>query len=143
MTRRQCPECTHRDEDPAPWCECRDGETCAGPCRNRAHLPEHCIGQHRIDTYVPVPIRWRHVQVGDVFVGRDKQLWYVTDIRENAGALTVQALLQFWSRTGDVDPDDVISVLVPVPERDAVELTREHLGARLVERRTAPPEVST
>jgi hypothetical protein len=39
-----------------------------------------------------------------------------------------------------VDLDDVIDVLIPVPEREAVELAREVLGARLVERRTSSPK---
>lgn len=44
-----CPGCIQGDEDPAPWCDCRDDETCKGPCRRRAHeqnrcpnLPWHC-----------------------------------------------------------------------------------------------------
>jgi predicted RecB family endonuclease len=39
-----CPECIDvaNNEDPAPWCDCRSGETCTGPCRRRAHAPEDC-----------------------------------------------------------------------------------------------------
>lgn len=93
------------------------------------------------DAWVPVPLRWRHVLPGDVFVGRDESLWLVSDNESARGGLRVRARQggdSYFSR--DVDPDDVIPVLVPTPERDAVELTREQLGARLVERRTiAPP----
>lgn len=43
-----CPECLHefecpQAEDPWPWCECEHGQTCKGPCRQRAHDPR----QHR------------------------------------------------------------------------------------------------
>lgn len=45
-TPRACPECTI-DEDPAPWCDCRGDERCAGPCRKRAHSPESCTAGGR------------------------------------------------------------------------------------------------
>lgn len=87
------------------------------------------------DAWVPVPLRWRHVRAGDMFVDREGQPWFVADIRERDGQLRVETLLRGGGWTGEVDPDDVIPVLVPVLERDMVELTREQLGARLVERR--------
>ena len=36
-----CFECIDvaNNEDPSPWCDCRDDETCAGPCRRMAHAP--------------------------------------------------------------------------------------------------------
>jgi hypothetical protein len=39
-----CPECCHdlecpMAEDPRVWCDCRDDETCSGPCQQRAHDP--------------------------------------------------------------------------------------------------------
>lgn len=37
-----CEECVEPDEDPRPWCDCEPGDTCKGPCRNRAHDPERC-----------------------------------------------------------------------------------------------------
>lgn len=94
------------------------------------------------DCFVPVPIRWRHVLAGDVFVDRNGQLWHVVAANPHrTGLITVAAERGDESLTQQLDPDDVIHVLIPVPERDAVELTRERLGARLVERRaTAPPE---
>ena len=41
---RQTPPCYEcidvaNDEDPAPWCDCQEGETCKGPCRKYAHDP--------------------------------------------------------------------------------------------------------
>lgn len=91
------------------------------------------------DAWVPVSLRWRHVVAGDVFVAPDGELWLV----HAAQALPDGTFRVVADRGADeygrpVDPDDVISVLVPVSLRDAVELTREQLGARLVERRTDP-----
>lgn len=40
-----CWECA--DTDPAPWCDCRDGERCKGPCRQRAHAVGRCPGVPR------------------------------------------------------------------------------------------------
>jgi len=37
--------------------------------------------------------------------------------------------------TAELDLDEALQVLVPVSERDALELTRDELGARVVERR--------
>ena len=38
-----CVEClTDPTEDPRPWCDCREDETCKGPCRQRAHNPNVC-----------------------------------------------------------------------------------------------------
>lgn len=37
-----CRECLDGTEDPAPWCDCWDDETCKGPCRRRAHDVADC-----------------------------------------------------------------------------------------------------
>lgn len=87
------------------------------------------------EVWVPVPLRARHVITGDVFVGGDSNLWHVKDVRRHDTYLT------FYTESGqsyypaDIDPDDTVNVLVPASERDAVELTIDELGARLVERR--------
>jgi hypothetical protein len=88
------------------------------------------------DAWVPVPLRWRHVMPSDVFVDRNGELWHVTGIGAHGAEFRVDAIRSFTPFTVMVDPDDVIPVLVPVSERDAVELTREQLGTRLIERRT-------
>lgn len=86
------------------------------------------------DAWVPVPIRWRHVVPGDVVVF-GSALWLVT-LRPKDGEVHGQRT--FHERhQGRPDPDDAVQVLIPVTERDAVELTREQLGARLVAGRTA------
>jgi hypothetical protein len=38
-SRPPCYECVDDDEYPAPWCDCREDETCKGPCRRQAHDP--------------------------------------------------------------------------------------------------------
>lgn len=90
------------------------------------------------DCWTPVPLRWRHAIEGDVFVGRDGALWRV-DQANSFGPAGIEVVVSCAAAThaADVDPDEVVHVLVPVTERDAVELTREQLGARLVDRRTA------
>lgn len=96
--------------------------------RPRAHAGD---GMTPADCWVPVPLRWRHVIPGDVIVGRDGRPWMVTST-----GTAVTAVDGPTAATQPVDPDDPIPVLVPVTDRDAVELTRDQLGARLVERRT-------
>lgn len=86
------------------------------------------------DAWVPVPLRWRHVIASDVVLDCDGALWAITDVDHLGTRIAVNGLHEYRSRP---DPDEVVPVLVPVTERDAVELTREQLGARLVERRTA------
>ena len=77
---------------------------------------------------------------GDVFLSRDGALWIVSraDFGSQAGQFGILVdngnVAHRWG--GTVDPDDVVQVLVPVTERDAVELARDQLGARLIERRT-------
>lgn len=88
------------------------------------------------DAWVPVPLRWRHVIPGDVFVGGDGTLWHATHACPFNGRVSVTAKQGPVERHADVDPDDRVNVLVPVTEAEAVELTIEQLGARLVSRRT-------
>lgn len=88
------------------------------------------------DAWLPVPLRWRHVLAGDVFVARNGTLWHVI----STGTAPTGQFLVATSRGPEeygstVDPDDSIQVLVPVAERDALRLTRDELGAALVERR--------
>jgi hypothetical protein len=91
--------------------------------------------------WVPVPLRWRHVIAGDTFADRDGALWHVTMAGDlwRRGSLSVSAIKGEFPMDAQVDPDDVIPVLIPVTERDAVELTIDQLGARLVARRTTLP----
>jgi hypothetical protein len=88
------------------------------------------------DAWVPVPIRWRHVIGGDIVLDPAGAPWHVSE-NDLLGTWVLQQGLREFQR--QADPDEVVNVLVPVPERDAVELARDVLGARLVERRTETP----
>lgn len=88
--------------------------------------------------WVPVPVRWRYVQPGDVFSGAAGLFW-VESISTGAGMVCAYVI---GSNTGPkakgymLDPDELVSILVPVPERDAQRLTVEQLGAVVTGRRT-------
>lgn len=88
------------------------------------------------DAWVPVPLRARHVVEGDVMVGRDHRTWLVALVQHGLdGRVTLGAM-----RTADtrhpatLDPDEPVTVLMPVCDRDAVEVARDVLGARLIDR---------
>lgn len=91
------------------------------------------------DAWVPVPLRWRNVVAGDVFFSeKTRDLWLVVEgLDLERMARGVRVAHGATEHTAKVDPDDVIAVLVPVPERDALRLCRDELGARVLERRTA------
>jgi hypothetical protein len=93
------------------------------------------------DAWVPVPLRWRHVQVGDVFFSaKTGDLWLVTaaENRADRPARRVTVAHGGATHTAEVELDDIAQVLVPVIERDALRLSRDELGARLIDRRTRP-----
>lgn len=88
--------------------------------------------------WVPVPVRWRYVQPGDVFAGAAGLFWVES---ASYGAGTVCAYV-IGSNTGPkakayiLDPDELVSILVPVPERDARSLVLEDLATHVIGRRT-------
>jgi len=71
-----------------------------------------------------------------MFVAHDGALWMVLALDTEHGSLVVSAVRADERHASSVDPDEAVTVLIPVTEAEAVELTREVLGARLVERRT-------
>lgn len=85
------------------------------------------------DVWVPVPLRWRHVQPGDVIVGTNGRLIAV----EATGGHGQQVYVHLHGHAlpFPLDPDDTVQVLVPVAERDALVASRDQLGARIAERR--------
>jgi hypothetical protein len=90
-------------------------------------------------TWVPVSIPWRLVVPGDVMIAPDGAPWAITDCAPRVGsqwwAVAVRGANQPYE--APMDPDDRINVLVAVTERDAVELSMDELGARLIERRAS------
>lgn len=85
------------------------------------------------DCYVPLSIRWRHVKVGDVIAGQGGRLIAVESRGGRGGQMAVH--LHGWDHPFLVDPDETVQVLYPVPMAQAMRLTREQLGARLLEQR--------
>jgi hypothetical protein len=90
--------------------------------------------------WMPVPLRWRTIRPGDVFVARDGCLWSVTTATLTHDSIAIVARHGERHGVRSVDPDDNVPVLIPVSEYEAVNLTRAELGARVIARRTAPPE---
>jgi hypothetical protein len=92
------------------------------------------------DPRVPVPMRVRHVVAGDEFASpRDGSHWRITaagDVLWHLAGRELVVTYEGRTVTSDRDPDDVLDVLVPVVERDAVELLYDQLGARLITGRT-------
>lgn len=74
--------------------------------------------------WVPTPRAWRHIPDGATFVGGDGKLWeLLAKVATADGSPAVQV------RCGKlepppvaVDPDEQVLVLVPMVERDALEL---------------------
>lgn len=86
------------------------------------------------DAWVPVPLRWKHVRAGDVFYSaKTEDLWTVTKI-EHGSPSVVRVTHNGRPHLVEMDPDATVAVLVPVPERDALRVCRDELGARLVSR---------
>lgn len=83
--------------------------------------------------WVPVPTRWRHVNPGDVTVGLDGLLT-ISHVTHECSCVNVMAY--GLEESVDVDPDGLVNVLVPIPERDAARLSLEQLGAQMLGRRT-------
>lgn len=115
-----CAECflqetPYREID--DWCTCGSGQQCRGPCRLRAHHPESCPFRQ---AYVPLPIRWRQVQVGDVIQAKSGALLLVIG-RECGGPWRLHvepAAGVGWLSTQN--PDHPVPVLVPYAERAAL-----------------------
>jgi hypothetical protein len=90
------------------------------------------------DVWVPCPARWRHMQVGEVFLGAKDRSWMVSALAvQPDGTISVVARQGQDEFQAVVDPDETIRALVPTVEREALELTRAELGAQIIERRVA------
>lgn len=88
------------------------------------------------DTWAPVLMRWRLVRPGDVFLDRAGLPWSVTNVGPNArGSVSVVAVRADDVRGRDVHPDDLVNVLIPLVEREAVMNLREAgVTGQLIER---------
>lgn len=126
---RICPECLRGDEDPAPWCDCRPDERCAGPCHWRAHAPDRCPW---LTSWEPIPAHWSELERRDVLLvngalvvvfdhgTHEGRRWLKTT---PDGGLTMDGR---WAP--EFDPDPLVERLQPLAERLAVHRLRLGLG---------------
>lgn len=77
------------------------------------------------DTWAPVPMRWRLVRAGDVFLDRQGRPWVVMSTSERPGVISVSAAGALSTLARDMPPDSLIQVLVPLAERASIVLLRE------------------
>jgi hypothetical protein len=90
------------------------------------------------DCWAPVPMPWRLVEDGELFVGGNGVLWVLHTIRGTRGApVAVASPVADPEQVHEVPvrPDELVRVLVPTTERDVVAMTRELLGAQVIARR--------
>jgi hypothetical protein len=98
--------------------------------------------------WAPVPVRWRWVPAGSVIVLRgnegepDGVLWRVTfsGAEHDEWRVKTAAMVGPDHWNGPVDPDSYVNVLVPVPERDGIDLVIGELDGRLAGPIGIPPE---
>lgn len=86
--------------------------------------------------YVPLPLAWRHVQAGETFIGKGGKLWHVHESHASTGSWWVCVYRGPTFHARNVDPDEQVQVLTPVPMAQAMTLTKAELGARLIAVRT-------
>lgn len=88
--------------------------------------------QPAADVHVPVPVRWRVVRPGDVIVGEDGELYMVTAVLVAPRGVELRLTHGKYDERHWGDPDQVANVLMRVELKDALVLTRDQLGARLM-----------
>jgi hypothetical protein len=95
------------------------------------------LAQHRArweanrDVWVPIPMRWSCVRPEMTLLRPDGREWMVMSATRTPSGTLVRA------RRGEqeffgVPPEPTALVLVPVPERDALTLSRDVLGSRIM-----------
>lgn len=105
-----------------------------GPC-TLTHATPGLDATTSPENWTPVPLRWRHVKAGDVFVA-DGRTWMVIAVSERPelGWLTSVASGADQFEAVEVDPDEVVSVLCPAPEANALARVRDELGGSVIDR---------
>lgn len=87
--------------------------------------------------WAPVQRRWRYIVAGDVIVASEDDgpgtLMSIIDVRYRQAGILVDYLLasQIQQEPG-VDPDELVTVLVPAVERDGMALLADTMGARVI-----------
>ncbi len=106
--------------------------------RDLAELAEHrARWEANQDVWVPIPQRWSTVQPGAVVIAPNGHPWHVEWVASTASRTGYRITRGEAEHSAVVAPDAPVQVLVPVPERDALTLSRAVLGSRIIERRTA------
>lgn len=87
--------------------------------------------------WAPVQRRWRYIVAGDVIVVPEDDgpgsLMTVVDVRfRQAGILVDYLTYGQVQQEPDVDPDELVTVLVPAVERDGMALLTDTMGARVI-----------
>lgn len=94
------------------------------PCGRPTTSPEN---------WTPVPLRWRHVRAGDVVLG-DTTPWMVTEAIEQLGEPLITIVSGDQTHQEQLDPDEVVCVLCPASEANALARVRDELGGTVVDR---------
>lgn len=88
--------------------------------------------------WVGVPMRWRKVARGALFLAPNGKVWIVDDIEHPEGlskrdvAVTISQPGKTKAYAREVHPDDEVNVLMPAVEADALRLVRDELGGDIV-----------
>jgi hypothetical protein len=88
------------------------------------------------DVWVPIPQHWTTVEPGAWFLDPHGGRWTLDGVSQATGGVFVRARQGAQVYAGH-PASPIAQVLVPVPERDALTLSRDVLGSRIMERRTA------
>lgn len=87
--------------------------------------------------WAPVPLRWRHVRPGDITVAEDGSLVPIVSVGYSQAGVDVDYVVPGGlDHATELDPDEMVDVLVPIPERDLMRTTAEQLGAWCIDRAT-------
>jgi hypothetical protein len=105
--------------------------------RDLAELAEHrARWEANQDVWVPIPQTWASLGAGDVFLDARGAPWSLVAVTPAPGGVLVRARHGAQEYAGRPGAPTAL-VLVPVPERDALTLSRAVLGSRIMERKTA------
>lgn len=82
--------------------------------------------------WAPVQRRWRYIVAGDVTLAEDNFLIPIIDVVFKAAGVDVEYLLDRGFHHTLMDPDELVTVLVPAVERDGMALLTVTMGARVI-----------
>lgn len=86
------------------------------------------------DHWGPLPLRWRHVVPGDVVItgdGEGRTAWVMLQAETFGRTTRTVGVSGRGRHSAEVDPDAMVTVLVPLAMREAIRLARTELGAQV------------